>query len=147
MYMHFDHLDEIYAMVKSNLQFDKLVLTGLTGLHNRSDRSAQIVQQTSCVPILDANTWSFQLCLIFLFGYNTKFCIQLRGKNYHPLSASFVVNYVQINYMCFRWNAVWLCSVYSTQLAILNLLHSSFLVLLVARTQILSKPEATHLCL
>jgi len=100
--MHFDHLDEIYAMVKSNLQFNKLVLTGLTGLHNRSDRSAQIVQQTSCVPILDANTWSFQLCLIFLFGYNTKFCIQLHGKNYHPLSASFVVNYVQINYMCFR---------------------------------------------
>ena len=44
--MHFDHLDEIYAMVKSNLQFDKLVLTGLTGLHDRSDQFAQIVQQT-----------------------------------------------------------------------------------------------------
>ena len=53
--MHLDHLDEIYAMVKSNLQFDKLVLTVLTGLHDRSDQSAQIIQQTSCVPILGVN--------------------------------------------------------------------------------------------
>ena len=29
--MHFDRLDEIYAMVKSNCQFDKVVHTGLTG--------------------------------------------------------------------------------------------------------------------
>ena len=41
--MYFDRLDEIYAMVQSNLQFDKLVWTGLTGLEERSDRSAQIV--------------------------------------------------------------------------------------------------------
>ena len=45
--MNFDHLDEIYAMVNSNLQFDKLVLTSLTDLYDRSDRSAQIIQQTS----------------------------------------------------------------------------------------------------
>ena len=55
--MYFDHLDEIYAMVKSNLQYDKLVLTGLTGFHDRSDRSAQIVQQTWCVPILGVNKY------------------------------------------------------------------------------------------
>ena len=30
--MHFDHLDESYAMVKSNLHFDEVTLTGLTGL-------------------------------------------------------------------------------------------------------------------
>ena len=30
--MHFDHLDESYAMVKSNLNFGKVTLTGLTGL-------------------------------------------------------------------------------------------------------------------
>ena len=44
--MHFDCLNEIYVVVKSNLQYDKLVLTDLTGFHDRSDRSAQIVQQT-----------------------------------------------------------------------------------------------------
>jgi len=32
--MHFDCLDEIYAMVQSNLQFDKLVYTGLTGSYD-----------------------------------------------------------------------------------------------------------------
>ena len=52
--MHFDRLDEIYAMMQSNLQFDKLVLISL---HNRFDRSVQIVQQTSCVPILDVNIY------------------------------------------------------------------------------------------
>ena len=30
--MHFDHLDESYAMVKSNLNFGKIIMTGLTGL-------------------------------------------------------------------------------------------------------------------
>ena len=30
--MHFDRLDEIYAMVKSNLYFDKVTLTGQTDL-------------------------------------------------------------------------------------------------------------------
>lgn len=29
--MHFDHLDEIYAMVKSNMHFEHFDLTGLTG--------------------------------------------------------------------------------------------------------------------
>ena len=53
--MHFDRIDEICAMVKSNLQFDKLILTSLTGLHDRFDRSAQIIQQTSCVPIFGVN--------------------------------------------------------------------------------------------
>ena len=41
--MHIDHLDEIYTMVKSNWQFDKLFLTGL---YKRSDWSSQIVQKT-----------------------------------------------------------------------------------------------------
>ena len=53
LYMHFDHLNEIYAMVKFNCQFDKVVLTGLTGLN---DKSAQIVQLTLTVPNLGANT-------------------------------------------------------------------------------------------
>jgi hypothetical protein len=44
--MHFDQLDEIYAMVKSNLQFYNVIKTGMTGLHDRSVRFAQIVQQT-----------------------------------------------------------------------------------------------------
>ena len=43
--MHFDRLDNIYAMVQSNCQFDKLFLTNLTGLYKRSDRSFQIVQK------------------------------------------------------------------------------------------------------
>ena len=30
--MHFDRLDESYAMMKSKLHFDKVTLTGLTGL-------------------------------------------------------------------------------------------------------------------
>jgi len=55
LYIHFDRLDEIYTMVRSNLQFDKLVKTGLTGLRERSDRSAQIVQKTFIVPILSVN--------------------------------------------------------------------------------------------
>ena len=39
--MHFDRLDESYAMVKSNLHFDKITLTGLIGLAYPSDRYAQ----------------------------------------------------------------------------------------------------------
>ena len=39
--MHFDRLDEIYAMVQSNWHFDKLTQIGLTGLYNQSDRFAQ----------------------------------------------------------------------------------------------------------
>ena len=53
--MHFDCLDEIYAMVQSNLQFDKLVYTGLTGSYERSDRSVQIAQKILVVPILGVN--------------------------------------------------------------------------------------------
>ena len=44
--MHFDQLDEIYAMVKSNFQFYNVIKTGMIGLHDRSVRFAQIVQQT-----------------------------------------------------------------------------------------------------
>ena len=44
--MHFDHLDKIYTMVKSDLQFDKVALTGLTSLHDQSDWFAQFVEQT-----------------------------------------------------------------------------------------------------
>ena len=53
--MNFDRLDEIYAMVKSNRQFDKIILTDLTGLDDRSDRFAQIFQKTLIVPILSVN--------------------------------------------------------------------------------------------
>ena len=53
--MNFDRLNEIYAMVKSNGQFDKIILTDLTGLDDRSDRFAQIFQQTLIVPILSVN--------------------------------------------------------------------------------------------
>ena len=56
--MHFDHLDEIYAMVQSNWWFDKLFLTGL---YERSDWSVQIVQKTWIVPILGVN-----ICPCFL---------------------------------------------------------------------------------
>jgi hypothetical protein len=37
--MHFDRLDEIYAMVKSNWHFEHFGLTGLTGVGERSDWS------------------------------------------------------------------------------------------------------------
>ena len=53
--MNFDRLDEIYTMVKSNRQFDKIILTDLTSLDDRSNRSAQIVQQTLIVLILSVN--------------------------------------------------------------------------------------------
>ena len=39
--MHFDRLDEIYAMVQSNWHFDNLTHTDLTGLYNWFDRFAQ----------------------------------------------------------------------------------------------------------
>ena len=53
--MHFDRLDEIYAMVQSNWHFDNVIQTGLTDLMDQSDRFAQIVQQTRYLPILDVN--------------------------------------------------------------------------------------------
>ena len=55
-YMHFDHLDEIYAMVKSFLSFEQLDKTGLTGFWDRSDHSC------TAVPILVVN-----ICPLF-FG-------------------------------------------------------------------------------
>jgi hypothetical protein len=58
-------------MVQSNLQFDKLVQTGLTGLEERSDRSAQIVQKTFIVPILSVNI-----------------CPPVLGKDYVPRNIS-----------------------------------------------------------
>ena len=53
--MYFDRLNEIYVMVQSNFQFDKLVKTSLTGSYERSDRSVQIAQKTLVVPILGVN--------------------------------------------------------------------------------------------
>jgi len=47
--MHFDRLDEIYAMVKSILYFEQLDKTGLTGFGDRSDRSC------TAMPILVVN--------------------------------------------------------------------------------------------
>jgi hypothetical protein len=53
--MHFDRLDEIYVMEKSNSQFDKVVLSSLNSLYDRSDRFAQIASKSCLVPILSAN--------------------------------------------------------------------------------------------
>ena len=53
--MHFDSLDEIYAMVQSNWHFDNFTLTGLIGLQDQSNQVAQIVQQTRYLPIFDVN--------------------------------------------------------------------------------------------
>ena len=39
--MHFDRLNEIYAMLQSNWHFDKLTQIGLTSLYNQPDRFAQ----------------------------------------------------------------------------------------------------------
>ena len=41
--MHFNRLDEIYAMVQFNWYFDIVTQTGLTGLYDRPDQFAQIV--------------------------------------------------------------------------------------------------------
>ena len=41
--MNFDRLDEIYTMVQSNWQFDKVTQTGLTSLHDQSDQFVRIV--------------------------------------------------------------------------------------------------------
>jgi hypothetical protein len=38
-HMHFDSLDEIYAMVESNWHFEQFGLTGLTGVGQSSGRS------------------------------------------------------------------------------------------------------------
>jgi len=40
--MHFNRLDEIYAMVQSKWYFHNLIQTGLIGFYNQSDRFAQI---------------------------------------------------------------------------------------------------------
>ena len=42
--MNFDLLDESYPMVESNLHFEQLDQTGLTGLRGRSDRFPQSCQ-------------------------------------------------------------------------------------------------------
>ena len=54
--MYFDRLNEIYTMVHFNWHFDNITQTGLTGLYDRSDRFAQIVQQTRYLPILGVNS-------------------------------------------------------------------------------------------
>ena len=53
--MNFDLLDEPDAMVKSNLHFENIYQTGLTGLVKRSDRFAQIDSKTFSVPISVVN--------------------------------------------------------------------------------------------
>ena len=47
--MHFNCLDESYAMVKSNLYFDKITLTGLTGTHSLANSGGQ--QKTTTGPM------------------------------------------------------------------------------------------------
>ena len=59
--MHFNRLDEIYTMVQSNWYFDIVTQTGLTGLYDRSDQFAQIVQQTQYLPILSVNNTFYLL--------------------------------------------------------------------------------------
>jgi hypothetical protein len=42
--MHFDLLNEIYTMVKSNWNFEHFGLTGLTGVGQRSDWSGLLIR-------------------------------------------------------------------------------------------------------
>ena len=51
--MHFDLLDERYAMVKSNMHFDKVTLTSLTGL------CIPVRLVCTAVPILVVNTYGW----------------------------------------------------------------------------------------
>ena len=73
--MHFDHLDEIYAMVQYNWQFDNVTQTGLNGLHGRSDWFAQIVQQT-----LAFANFGCQQYQIDLMKPNSKSCINVESN-------------------------------------------------------------------
>ena len=90
--MHFDRLDDIYVMVKSNCQFDKVVLTGLTGLDDMYDRSAQIVQQTLTVPILVVNNGlSHGICHLslaspFIFIFISSISLRIFPTVMHVLS-------------------------------------------------------------
>ena len=58
--MHFDRLDKSYTMEKSNLNFDKVTLTGLT------DLCIPVRPVRPVVPILIVNT-NYILCNCFLF--------------------------------------------------------------------------------
>ena len=79
-------------MVKSNCQFDKVVLTGLTGLDDMFDRSAQIVQQTLTVPILVVNNGlSHGICHLslaspFLFIFISSISLRIFPTVMHVLS-------------------------------------------------------------
>ena len=50
--MHFDRLDESYAMMRSNLNFGKVTLTGLTGL------CIPVRPVRPVMPILVVNTYN-----------------------------------------------------------------------------------------
>ena len=61
--MHFDRLDKSYTMVKSNLNFDKVTLTGLT------DLCIPVRPVRPVVPILIVNTNYILLnCFLFVEG-------------------------------------------------------------------------------
>ena len=51
--MHFDHLDESYAMVKLNLDFDKVTQNGLTVCAYLPDRSTQPCKFSSSTEWVD----------------------------------------------------------------------------------------------
>ena len=93
--MHFDCLDKSYAMVKSNLHFDKVTLTGLTGLCIPVRPVCTIVPilvvkicplffGKACMP---KNTLLDQKCLRAMIN-NTSAIFVLRAiKNYRPCLA------------------------------------------------------------
>jgi hypothetical protein len=55
-HIHFDRLDEIYAMVKSNWNFEQFGLTSLTGVDQRSDRSGLL---NRLLPITESDQLAF----------------------------------------------------------------------------------------
>ena len=76
--MHFDCLDEIYAMVMSNRQFDKVALIGLIGLHDRSDQFAQLIKRTLTCANFDRQ--HKQLAVVLTLNQGTTAHLSLRAS-------------------------------------------------------------------
>ena len=91
--MHFDRLDESYAMVKSNLNFGKVTLTGLTGLcilvrpqscQFWSSTYAPLFFGKACVP---KNTLLDQNCLKSIINDTSAIFCAKDDKIYRPCLA------------------------------------------------------------
>jgi len=79
--MNFDRLDESYAMVRSNLHFDKFTLTGLTGL------CIPVRPVCTAVPILIVNTMysGKYLCRIVYVVVHFRPAHLENGKGHAPI--------------------------------------------------------------